>query len=163
VVVFLAAFALYAARRNRCGDWQGEVSVDRLWLLLRQGRPSTRAFRSPGTALFASDGLPSLRLLLFSWLSLVIVLGAYIVFLLKRGRPEMAFQPQVFAFVAVNLLPIPAVLWLAGWGLFLACEPAAGFRTRLTSFRATLPVASGSLAAQRIVTLALGGRCCGCP
>jgi len=155
-VALFAAFTLFAARRNRCGDWHGEFPVGRLWLFVRQGRPSTRNFRSSGTALFFSDGLPALRVLLFSWLTLALLVFAYVTLMFKRGRPEMAFQPQVFALVAVNLLPIPAVLWLAGWGLFLGCEPAAGFRTRMTSIRATLPVNCGTLAAQRILTLFLG-------
>jgi hypothetical protein len=155
-VVCFAAFALYAARRNRCGDWQGEFPLSRLWLFVRQGRPSNRIFRSSGSALFFSDGLPALRMLLFSWLTLVAIIAVNVVLMFKRGRPEVAFQPGVFALVAVNLLPIPAVLWLAGWGLFLGCEPAAGFRTRMTAFRATLPVSCGTLAAQRMVTLLLG-------
>jgi hypothetical protein len=155
-VVLFAAFALFAARRNRCGDWQGEFPLGRFWLFVRQGRPSNRTFRSPGTALFGSDGLPALRMLLFSWLTMVLVVGVYVGLIFKRGRPGIPFQPQVFALVAVNLLPIPAVLWLAGWGLFLGCEPAAGFRTRMTAFRATLPVSCGTLAAQRMVTLLLG-------
>ena len=55
----------------------------------------------------------------------------------------------------LDLMPFLGVLWLAGFGLRAGCEPNAGFRTRLSSFRAVLPVTAGTLAGWRIAALML--------
>jgi hypothetical protein len=55
-----------------------------------------------------------------------------------------------------GILPVFGVLWMAVWGLFTAGEPSSIFRSRLSLFRATLPVTSGELAAQRIAVLFAG-------
>lgn len=157
--VLLFAFAWYAARRNRCGDWAGELPIDRLWMFLRQGgakRLRHRDFHSSATALFWSDTLPPLRLLVFSWLSFVLVVFGYCLLTVPRDHPELPWTPRLMAVIGLSLFPVAAVIWMAVWGLFVGSEPASGFRTRLSSFRATLPVSCGTLAAQRLTTVLLG-------
>ncbi len=159
VTAGLAAFAWYAARKNRCGDWPGELPLDGLWQVIRQGgmTPSRRRdFRSATGALFWSDSLPLLRLLGFSWLVLVLVIYVFVSLDVRRMDSQVAFSLRLLALVGLHVLPLLVLPWLAMWGLFLGCEPAAGFRTRLSAFRATLPLSSGALAAQKLQTLVLG-------
>ncbi|MHB9008759.1 MAG: hypothetical protein ACYDC1_17750 [Limisphaerales bacterium] len=154
-----AGFAGYAARRNRCGDWPGEVPLDRLWQWLRQGGSTSRPrgeFRSAATALYWSDSVPLLRLLTFSWLGLATLLFLWFSVQTRQDRPDLAFSPRLLAFIAQDLLPFIGLLWMAVWGIFAGCEPASGFRTRLSAYRATLPVSSGLFAGQRVLTLFLG-------
>ena len=157
--VLFAAWAAYAAQRNRCGDWPGELPLDRVWQFVRQGGAGTawqRDFHSRATALLWSDSLPPLRLLTLSWVALVLILFLYFSLTLRGRASDLAFSLRMLRFVVLNLTTALAILWMAGWGLFVGCEPGAGFRTRLRAFRATLPLSSGALAAQRLVTLLLG-------
>ncbi len=159
LALVLVTFAGYAARRNRCGDWPGEFPFDRLWQFLRQGGAANirrRDFRSSTTALFWSDSLPSLRLMAIGWFSTGLVFFLYFSLVMRNERPEFAFTLRLLAFVVIDLLAVLGILWLAIWGMFSGCEPSSGFRTRLSSFRAALPVTSGTLAGHRLVSLFLG-------
>jgi hypothetical protein len=86
-----------------------------------------------------------------SWVALTLtVIGSqYVQFLLRR--PPLPFELKLVSLLAMHVLPVFAVVWLAAGSLFFGGEPGAGMRTRLTSFRATLPVGTGTLAAQRIL------------
>jgi hypothetical protein len=159
ITAFLVAFAWYAARRNRCGDWPGELPLDRLWQFLRQGtgaRVRRRDFQSGFTALFWSENLPALRLMAFGWLSLGLVLFLYMSLVMQQDRPELAFSFRLLGFIVVDLLPMIGIVWLAIWGIFAGCEPSAGFRTGISSFRATLPITNGALAGHKLLLLVLG-------
>ena len=159
ITILLVAFAWYAARRNRCGDWPGELPLDRLWQFLRQGGATSvrhRDFRSGFTALFWSESLPALRLTAIGWITLGSVLFLYLSLVMQRDRPELAFSFRLLVFLVIDLLTMIGVVWLAIWGIFGGCEPSAGFRTRLSSFRATLPVTSGTLAGHKLLLLFLG-------
>ncbi|MCL4177140.1 MAG: hypothetical protein KJ072_05280 [Verrucomicrobia bacterium] len=159
ITLLLVAFAWYAARRNRCGDWPGELPLDRPWQFLRQGGATSvrrRDFRSRTAALLWSDSLPAFRLTAFGWLSLNLVLFLYFSLVMQRERPELAFSSRLLAFIVIDLLPMIGLLWLAVWGIFSGCEPSAGFRTRLSDFRATLPITSGILAGHKLIILFLG-------
>jgi hypothetical protein len=159
VSVALVAFAWYAARRNRCGDWPGELPLDRLWGYLRQGGATSvkqTDFRSSSTALFWSDSLPPFRLMAFGWMSLGLVLFVYFSLVMQHERPELAFSLRLLAFIVVDLIAVIGIVWLAVWGIFAGCEPSTGFRTRLSSYRATLPITSGAIAGQKILVLLLG-------
>lgn len=160
IAALLAGFAWFAAARNRCGAWPGEVPLDWLLVLLRGARvmPRTSDFRSSGKAMFATEGWPALRLLAASWLALVAVLFVYVslVFRESRGGGAYAFSWRVLPLIGLGILPVFGILWMAVWGVFTAGEPSAVFRSRLASFRATLPVTCGQLAAQRIGVLFAG-------
>lgn len=150
-----AAVAFYAARRNRCGDWPGELRLAWIWLLLLGKRQFPRQTKSPAAALFWSDTWPVARAFALSWVALaLVVIGSQYVQLLMH-RPGFVFDFKFFSMVALQVLPLLGVLWLAATGLFLGGEPGAGFSTQLTSFRASLPMGSGALAAQRISTALL--------
>ena len=159
VILPLMGFAWYAACRNRCGDWPGGLPLELCWQFLRQGGATSgrrRDFRSASTALFWSDSRPALRLLVFCGLALALAWFLLASLVLLREDPKKAFGLSLLYFMAHDLTPIAGLLWMAVWGLYAGGEPSTGFRTRLSSFRATLPVTSGALAAQRILTLCVG-------
>jgi hypothetical protein len=151
-IPLFALAGYYAARRNRCGDWSGGLPLDWLqrWFVGR--RPKLRAVRSPAAALFWSDTVAVVRVFLLSWLALALLLTASQVVLFLQHRPGVQFTPKLMAVVGLQSLPFLGVMWLAAGGLFVAGEPGVGFRTRLSSFRATMPVSAGMLAAQRLTT-----------
>lgn len=151
-----AVVACYAARRNRCGDWPGEFRVGWiLELLLGRSHRSRREPTSPAGALFWSDSGSMARAVVLSWavLALLVMGLVWTHFLVQRPGIPLSFG--LFCVAALQILPFVGLPWLAAAGLFLGTEPGAGFRTRLTSFRATLPVSAGSLAGPRLATAVL--------
>ena len=97
----LALLALYAAHRNRRGDWPGELP---LALLVRRAcwrGIRTRDFASPTTALFWSDALPRVRAFLASWLVLAAIFIGW-VYLMVRMRHAVETSP-----LALELYPLP--------------------------------------------------------
>jgi hypothetical protein len=152
----LGFYAWFAARQLRCGNWSGEIPLHLIGQFLTRRRQRRRNFASAGTALFWSDAVPALRALALSWVGLALLLAGYVFSIFRWHRPEMAFSPKLLAFVAIDMLPFLGLFWLAVFGLFLGCEPASGFRTRFSHYRATMPISSGQYAGQRIGTLALG-------
>lgn len=151
----LALTGFYAAGRNRCGDWPGEIPLDQLRRLLPEDRSRMSDFESPTAALFWSDTFNVVRTFCLSWLVFALVLIASQCALLHVHRRDIALSPRVVTFVAQEVLPPMAVFWLWVGGLWIGCEPGAGFRTRLSSFRAVCPVSVGTLAAQRVATAAI--------
>jgi hypothetical protein len=156
VSLFLLAFTWLAASRNRCGAWPGELRLDVLWEWLRGGSGAAprRAYRSRFEALLRAEALPNLRLLGSSWALMVALVFLFASWSFREQG--FAFSWKLFPLVAIGVLPVFGMIWMAGWGLFAAGEPSAVFRSRLSSFRATLPVSSGFMAGQSIATLFLG-------
>jgi hypothetical protein len=151
LITLFAAVGLYAARRNRCGDWPGELRLGWILELLIGKRHLPRQLKSPAGALFWSDTWSVARAMILTWVAVaVVVIGLQYIQLIRQ--PNFAISFKLAGLIAVQVLPFLCLLWLAAGGLFLGAEPGAGFRTRLTSFRATLPVSAGSLAGQRILT-----------
>jgi hypothetical protein len=153
LILCFAVVACYAARRNRCGAWPGEFRVG--WILelfLGRSYRSRREPTAPAGALFWSDSWSMARAVVLSWAMLaLLVMGLFWTQSLVQ-RPGIPLSFGLFCVAALQTLPIVGLLWLAAAGLFLGTEPGAGFRTRLTSFRATLPVSAGSLAGPRLAT-----------
>lgn len=156
----LALLALGAARRNRCGDWPGEIPLtalrDRMWRT--GGRTGT--CRHPVAALFWSEVAPGCRALVLGWVLLMVAVVVWAGVSSWLRRPEMPIDWQRIGLGMLlegwaNL----AVLWLMGWGLYLACEPGLGFQTRLSGFRGTRPLTVGVLAGTRISAVVLGWLC----
>jgi len=143
------------ARLNRCGDWPGGLPIEGWVALLRRPGRRTRPFRSAAGALLWFDALPVLRVFTLSWLLLALLLAGCGWLMVVSRRPELAVAAQLrhVAFVAMEVLPGFAAFWLIVWGMAAGCEPAAGFRTRFSSFRATLPVTAGTVAATRLQQL----------
>lgn len=149
----LALIAVWAAHRNRCGDWPGEIPVDRLRLWRPERQRRVPAYSSKATALLRADSWGTTRSFAWSWATFAVLLigSQCLSFLLRgssRGGPTLTFS--LLAYLALQLLPFCTVLWLAVCGLFAGCEPGSGFRTQLSSLRATLPAGTGTLAAQRL-------------
>jgi hypothetical protein len=144
------------ARLNRCGDWPGGLPFEGLMARLRRPGRRTRPFGSAARALIWSDAMPVLRVFTLSWLLLAGLLVGGIWLLVVRRRPELAwaFQLRQVATLALDVLPRFAACWLVVWGMAAGCEPFAGFCTRFSSFRATLPVTAGALAGTRLQQLA---------
>jgi hypothetical protein len=151
-----AFLALLAARRNRCGDWSGELPFAAFRQSLHRPGWGGRVFRRPVAALFWSEVIPGCRSFVLSWAALSAVLLGWVWFSWWLQWPG---QKPNWLLISVGMLveglPNFAVLWLTTWSLFLGCEPGMGFQTRLTGFRSTRPLTVGMLAGTRIVSLVL--------
>lgn len=160
VTLAAAGFGWFAAHRNRCGDWPGGLSLGRLWRCVHMGRAAAggarRGFRSLAGALFWSECRPPLRLLILSWVSLAVAICFLAWFSLPARQARYWTPTKLIAHVSMDVLPMLGVLCMAFWSLVGSSEPSTAFRTRLSSFRATLPLGSGEFAALRIGTVALG-------
>jgi hypothetical protein len=157
--VALIAFAWVAAGRNRCGAWPGELPLDGLWRRLRGGSGDSGGspYHGPLTAMFRIDAWPNLRVLGLSWFAVVLALFICVSLEMRDSRrADLAFSLRLLPLIGMAILPVLGMIWMAVWGVLAAGEPAAMFRSRLTAFRATLPVTCGGLAGQRILMLLLG-------
>lgn len=155
LLIALIAYGCYAAKKNRCGDWAGEVTFGRIVNAFLGLRPQFRNPRSRLTAILGSDTLGPVFSFSLTWILLgVILLGGYS--MLARDHASewlwahLGWKTPIF--MALHTLPLLAVAWLAGGALYFGGEPGFGFRTRLSAFRATTPASSGVLAMQRIAT-----------
>jgi len=152
----LIALTFWVARASRCGAWPGQF----LWPWQSRAASAdgarTRAFSSPVHALFWSDILPGLRTFALGWLLLVCLFTGVNLFLLCSSRYIRA-TPDMALFAAVDVLPRWGMIYLAGYGMFLACQFGTGFHTRLDTFKATRPLTSQALATCRLIGLALAG------
>jgi hypothetical protein len=155
----LALLALWAARKNRCGDWTGEMPLTGLVEFLRRPGALGGRGRTPVTALFWSDTVPVLRAFLLGWLGLVGLIFGWACLTILVRRPDLRFNWELISLGTLEALPFFAVFWLMGWGLLFAGEPGGGFQTRLSSFRAMRPVATGILAGMRLMPLVLAWGC----
>jgi hypothetical protein len=151
----LALYAWYAAKRLRCGDWAGELPFGMIGRAFAWRSTRKRDFASATGALFWSDALPSLRNFSLSWLAVALGILGYVLMVFHRFRPEAGLSPKMLAFVAIDMLPLFGMFWLAVFGLLVGCEPAMGFRTRMSFYRSTLPLSAGQLAGHRIATLVI--------
>lgn len=147
-------FSLWAARRNRSGDWPGEIPVSRWVEYLRKPASPRRLGRSPGSALFWSETAPTVRMFLFTWAIYSLLVFGWACLTVLSGRPDH-FSWRLIGKGTLEALPIFSVLWPLGWGMLMACESGFGFQTRLSVFRATRPVGTGALAGTRLAALAL--------
>lgn len=158
-VALTLVYTGFAARQLRSGAWPGELRLPSL-LSLRIGSRTRKArvrdFRFRWTALSSLGLAPTLKILVLSWGALLAATYVYLSVLIHESHPEIAWTWRVLPMIGIGALPIFAIPWLAIWGMFSAGEPAAAFRTRLSGFRAALPISSGAFAADRILTLVLG-------
>jgi hypothetical protein len=147
-------WALWAAGKNRCGDWPGELPS----LLPRRLRASsgTSVFRRPAAVLFATEVAPQVRGFIFTWVVVIGVVLAW-VFLSVWLHPRGGHINWLWIGLGVVTegLPNLAVPGLLIWGLFCACEPCMGFQTRLTGYRSTRPLTPAMLAGPRLAALVL--------
>ncbi len=154
VLPAFGVFIGWIASRSRSGAGAGETSFDTIGNRIWRRPERIHEFRRPTSALAWSDSLPLLRSLVLGWFILVVLLTGYVclvIMLFHRGRP---LDLRWMAFAALDVLPRFGVFGLAIFGMFLGAEPATGFRTRLSSFRATLPVTAARWASMRIAALA---------
>lgn len=149
IPVFALA-GLLAAGQNRRGVWSGELPFIRVWEWLFKRRSRVLQARSPAAALFWQDTLGLVRGFALSWGAVSLLVLGWQFFHLFQQRRAIPFSVGLVAFVCLKVLPYLGMVWLAAGGLFLGSEPGAGFRTRLTSFRATWPITAGTFATQRI-------------
>jgi hypothetical protein len=156
VAVILLAYTWVAATKTRCGAWSGELPAIFDRFRTGQARKGRRPYRWATTALFRMEGVPPLKTLVLSWGALVAALYFYISFMTIESNPYLAFSWRILPLAGMGVLPVLGVLWMAGWGLLLAGEPAAPFRSRFSSHKATLPVTSGLLAGQKVTVLFIG-------
>ena len=158
IAVMLCAYTWFAAGRNRCGAWSGEVPFSKFRTIFRFARVSTnrRPYKSAALAMFRTECMPNLVLLTLSWFALVLAVYLWISFVLRESRPDYAFSWRVLPLLGLAMLPILGIVWMAVWSLFTAGDPTAVFRSRLSSFRATLPVSSGFMAGQKLLQLFVG-------
>jgi hypothetical protein len=157
-VLLLSAYAWVAARKNRCGSWPGELPLSWLgFLVSRQpgGSSPRRRFRGPAFSLFTMDGVPALRIVCLSWFALMVCIYVWVTLSLRDTRLAVSFEFWVLATLAVTGFPVLAVVWMALCGIFVGGDPGSPFRSRLASFRATLPVSCGMLAGQKLAAMAL--------
>jgi hypothetical protein len=154
--VGFALLALWAAQRNRCGDWPGEVPFTKLWSGFRRVKPVGRVFRNRTAALLWSEVLPGCRAFAVSWLVLGLILAAWGCGIWWLRRPDVPIHwPLVAVGMLIEGLPNLGVPWLMAWGLFLGCEAGMGFQTKLSGFRSTRPLTAGMLAGTRMTSMAL--------
>jgi len=153
----LIALAFVVARSSRYGAWPGQFQWPWLIQTVRTGHAKARSFRSPVHALFWSEVLPGLRVFAIGWLVLACVLSSVNLFLLWMGYRYMGVAPGMALFAALDVLPRWGMIYLAGYGMFVACQFGTGFHTRLDTFKATRPLTSQTLATCRLIGLALAG------
>lgn len=151
-----ALLAFWAAQRNRCGDWPGDVLFRNVWSDVRRRHSGGRVFRNRIAALLWSEILPNCRAFAVSWLVLSLLLAAWGCAIWWLRRPDVPIHGLMIAMgMLVEALPNLGVLWLVAWGLFLGCEPGMGFQTKLSGYRCTRAMTEGTLAGTRIVALTL--------
>jgi hypothetical protein len=80
----------------------------------------------------------------------------YLIWVFLSRRPDEKLTLELLAFAAIDVLPLLALPWLAVWGLSLGCEPGTGFRTRISSYRASFPVPCSAFAGARLASAAAG-------
>jgi hypothetical protein len=154
----LILLTFQVARSSRYGAWPGQFQWPWLSQAVRASRTRARSFHSPVHALFWSDILPGLRVFALGWLLLACFLTGVNLFLLWMGHRYMGgATPGLALFAAVDVLPRWGMIYLAGYGMFLACQLGTGFHTRLDTFKATRPVTTETLTTCRLIGLALAG------
>jgi hypothetical protein len=158
--VMIGCIAIWAARRNRCGDWLGEIPLTRISERWRHSSGGNALFRRPAAALFWSEVAPGCRTVVLGWFGVVLLIAAWACVTLWIHRPGLKMNwPLLGVAMLVEALPNFGVLWLLVCGLFLGCEPGLGFRTRLSAFHGTHPVTVGVLAGTRVGSLVLAWLC----
>ncbi|HOW68276.1 MAG TPA: hypothetical protein P5186_23300 [Candidatus Paceibacterota bacterium] len=149
----------WAAGRNRCGDWTGEIPfigildfLRRPWLFRHRGY-------SPTAALFWNDVFPAVRTFIASWIGLVLLVGGWACVSFWLRRPDLKINWIMIGRGLLEAMPFFGILWLMVWGLLMGGEPGMGFVTRLSAFRATRPVSVGLLAGMRLAPFWLSWLC----
>ncbi len=146
------AAAVWLAQKNRMGVWPGGFSIED-WMQRPVGRERAhRPHFSSLTAMLKVDVFPLWRAFLVIW---VLIAGGIITLhaLNMNDRAHLRdwrWLPIIASFV----LPGMGVIFLAHCGLALACEAPGMVRTRLGSYRATLPLSDGAMFAPRLIGLA---------
>jgi hypothetical protein len=160
VIAGLSLLAIWAARRNRCGDWSGEVPLAALCHRVRRPSNRTAVFRNPIAALFWSEIAPSCRTFILGWIGLALLLTGWACVTLWLHRPGVKIDWLLVGLgMVIDGLPNFGVLWLMAWALLLACEPGMGFQTRLSAYRSTRPLTVGMLAGTRMSSLLVTWLC----
>jgi len=149
----LIALTFWVARSSRCGAWPGQFQWSPQSPSIRAGHTRPRAFHSRVHALFWSDILPGLRVFALAWLLLACLLTGVNLFLLCLGHSYIRATPDMALFAAVDVLPRWGMIYLAGYGMFLACQFGTGLHTRLDTFKATRPLTTETLTICRLVGL----------
>jgi len=151
----LIALTVWLARASRCGAWPGQFQWPWQLRSFWAGGARARSFSSPVGALVWSDILPGLRVAALGWLLLACLLTGVNLLLLCLGHRYVRASPDVALFAAVEVLPRWGMIYLAAYGMFLACQFGTGFHTRLDTFKATRPLPTQTLATCRLVGLLL--------
>jgi hypothetical protein len=151
----LSALTFCLARASRYGAWPGQLLWP--WQSYSTAPSGVRvpSVSSPLGALVWSDILPGLRVAALGWLLLACVVTAVNLLLLCLDPRSGGLTPGLALFAAVDVLPRWGMIYLGGYGMFLACQFGTGFHTRLDPFKATRPLTSQTLASCRLVGLAL--------
>jgi len=153
----LLGLTLWVATRTRCGSWAGELPAVRLPRFLLKRNSDSAALSSWTGAVFATESLPFLRSLALSWFALLLGMFFYSSLEMRGSfRKDLAFSPKLLPVLATSVYPGSALIWSAVWGLVGGGEPGSVFRSRVTSFRATLPISCGVMAGNRMAMLAGG-------
>lgn len=153
-----ALLSLWAAHRNRSGDWSGEIPIFKLAAFLRKPASSSRLANSPASALFWSETVPALKSFLFTWMIFCLLIFGWACLTFLFTRPGH-FNLRLISKGTLEALPILSVLWPLGWGMLMGCESGLGFQTRLSVFRSTRPVSTGTIVGTRIASLGLSWFC----
>ena len=146
------AAAIWLAQKNRIGVWPGGFSIDD-WILRPVGEEGARRPHfSSLTAMLKVDVVPLWRAFLIIWLLIAAgIMTLYAVNMHDRAQlKDWRWLPVIASFV----LPGMGVIFLAHCGLAVACEAPGMVRTRLGSYRASLPLSDGAMFAPRLFGLA---------
>lgn len=150
-IVLGTAAAVWLARQNRIGTWPGGLSIDD-WMRRPVGRErARRPHLSSLTAMLKTDVFPLWRAFLVIWALMAV--GICALHALNVNNRSALRDWRFFPIVASFVLPTMAVIFLAHCGLALACEGPGMLRTRLGSYRATLPLSDAAMFTPRLIGL----------